>query len=73
MRIKTKIYNKYQTVIPKEIRKQFNIDKNHLVEWNVDEEGKITLSFVENINFDEMAGIFSSKSKKSKKLIKHKK
>jgi len=60
MVITTKIYNKYQTVIPKEIRKKLNITKNHLVEWYLDESGEVKLKFIENLSFEDMAGIFKS-------------
>jgi len=60
MVITTKIYNKFQTVIPKEIREKLNITKDHLVEWYLDEKGEVRLSFVENLSFEDMAGIFSS-------------
>ena len=60
MVITTKIYNKFQTVIPKEIRKKLDITKDHLVEWYLDETGEIKVKFVENLSFEDMAGIFSS-------------
>ena len=60
MVITTKIYNKYQTVIPKEIRKKLNITKDHLVEWYLDENGEVKLKFIENLSFEDMAGIFKS-------------
>ncbi|WP_169805447.1 AbrB/MazE/SpoVT family DNA-binding domain-containing protein [Methanobrevibacter cuticularis] len=60
MVITTKIYNKFQTVIPKEIRKKLNITEDHLVEWYLDERGEVKLKFIENLNFEDMAGIFKS-------------
>lgn len=60
MVLTTKIYNKFQTVIPKEIREKLNITENHLVEWYLDEKGEVKLNFVENLSFDDMAGIFKS-------------
>jgi len=60
MVLTTKIYNKFQTVIPKEIRKELNITKNHLVEWHLDESGEVKLKFIENLSFEDMAGIFKS-------------
>jgi len=60
MTVMTKIYNKYQTVIPKEIRERFNITKEHLIEWNIDENGSLNLTFIKNLDFEDMAGIFKS-------------
>ncbi|MDR0911758.1 MAG: AbrB/MazE/SpoVT family DNA-binding domain-containing protein [Methanobrevibacter sp.] len=56
----TKIYNKYQTVIPKEIRQRFGVTENYSVEWDVDENNEIKVRFVENLSFEDMAGIFKS-------------
>ena len=60
MVITTKIYNKFQTVIPKEIRKKLGLTEKHLVQWKLDENGEIRLNFIENISFEDMAGIFKS-------------
>ena len=60
MAVMTKIYNKFQTVIPKEIREKLGITENHLVEWYLDEGGEVRLNFIENLSFEDMAGIFKS-------------
>ena len=60
MALTTKIYNKFQTVIPKEIREKLGITENHLVEWYLDELGEVKLKFIENLSFEDMAGIFKS-------------
>ena len=41
----TKIYKNFQTAIPKEIRKRFDIDKNTVVEWFVNEKGETEVKF----------------------------
>jgi len=60
MVLTTKIYNKFQTVIPKEIREKLGITEDHIVEWYLDETGEVKLKFIENLSFEDMAGIFSS-------------
>ena len=60
MVLTTKIYNKFQTVIPKEIREKLKITEDHLVEWYLDEKGEVKLKFIENLSFEDMAGIFTS-------------
>ena len=59
MVLTTKIYNKFQTVIPKEIREKLSITEDHLVEWYLD-EGEVKLKFIENLSFDDMAGVFKT-------------
>ena len=41
----TKIYPNNQTVIPSKIRKKFNITKDTLVEWNLNQENMVILTF----------------------------
>lgn len=41
----TKIYPNNQTVIPAIIRKEFNITKDTLVEWNVNSDNMVILTF----------------------------
>ena len=53
----TKIYGNYQTAIPKELRKKFNIDKNTIIEWGVDESGKPIVNFRQKITLDDVAGM----------------
>ena len=40
MEVTTKIYDKFQTVIPSEIRKHYNLDKNYIIKWSINESGK---------------------------------
>jgi AbrB family looped-hinge helix DNA binding protein len=71
MTVTTKIYNKFQTVIPKEIREKLGITEDHLVEWYIDENGEVKLKFIQSLSFDQMAGIFkTSKPTDSVKLKK---
>ncbi|KZX11483.1 AbrB/MazE/SpoVT family DNA-binding domain-containing protein [Methanobrevibacter filiformis] len=59
----TKIYDKFQTVIPIEVRKKFNIDgKGYFIEWNINKEGKVELDFVKKLSFEEMVGRYKAKT-----------
>lgn len=37
----TSIYDKFQTVIPAEIRNEFNLDKSYKIEWKINDDGKV--------------------------------
>ena len=53
----TKVYNNYQTAIPKEIRKKFNIDHDTIIEWGIDDEGEPIISFRKKVTVDDIIGI----------------
>jgi len=58
----TKIYDKFQTIIPIEVRKKCNIDKkDFFIEWNINEKGKIELEFIKKLNFEDMIGRYETK------------
>lgn len=57
----TSIYDKFQTVIPSEIRKEFNLDKSYKIEWRINEKGKVELEFVKELTLDEMVGRYTAK------------
>lgn len=52
----SKVYKNNQILIPSEIRKKFNIKKDDIAEWVVDDEGNISLKFRKKITFDDMRG-----------------
>ncbi|OEC89011.1 MULTISPECIES: hypothetical protein [Methanosphaera] len=54
----SKIYGNFQTSIPKEIRKQCNIDKDYIIEWDITEEGKPEINFRKKRNFKNLVGAF---------------
>ncbi|MBQ6511879.1 type II toxin-antitoxin system PrlF family antitoxin [Methanobrevibacter sp.] len=56
----TSIYDKFQTVIPAEIRKEFNLDKSYKIEWNINENGKVELEFIKELSLDDMVGRYSA-------------
>jgi bifunctional DNA-binding transcriptional regulator/antitoxin component of YhaV-PrlF toxin-antitoxin module len=57
MMITTKLYSRYQTVIPLEIRKKLQIDPNSLVNWVINENGKVELSFEKKISEKDLVGL----------------
>ena len=59
----TSIYDKFQTVIPAEIRKEFNLDKSYKIEWNINENGKVELEFIKELSLDAMVGRYSASEK----------
>ena len=54
----SKIYGNYQTSIPKEFRKMFNVDKDSVLEWGVNDKGEPTISFRKKRNSKELVGAF---------------
>ncbi|MDR2623006.1 MAG: AbrB/MazE/SpoVT family DNA-binding domain-containing protein [Methanobrevibacter sp.] len=58
----TKIYDKFQTVIPVEVRKKYDIDgRDYFIEWNINDKGKIELDFVKKLSFEDMVGRYKAK------------
>ena len=57
----TKIYDKYQTVIPSEIRNKFNLDKSYKIQWKIIDEGKVELEFIKELSLDDMVGRYSAR------------
>ena len=56
----TSIYDKFQTVIPSEIRKEFNLDKSYKIEWRIKNDGKVELEFIKELSLDEMVGRYTA-------------
>ena len=52
----TKIYKNNQTAIPSKIRKECNVGPDDVVEWILDDDGKITLNFRKKVTFKQMRG-----------------
>lgn len=55
----SKIYGNYQTSVPKEFRKLFDVDKDSVLEWGVDDDGKPTINFRKKRDFKDIIGAFS--------------
>ena len=56
----THIYDKFQTVIPAEVRNEFNLDKSYKIEWHIKEDGKVELEFIKELALDEMVGRYTA-------------
>lgn len=56
----TSIYDKFQTVIPAEIRNEFNLDKSYKIEWRIKDNGKVELQFIKELTLNEMIGRYTA-------------
>lgn len=59
----SKIQSNYQTTIPKEIRKNYDIDNDTVVEWTINENGNPEINFRKKRNFKDLVGAFKSDEK----------
>ena len=50
-------------VIPKEIRKKNNIDKETVLEWSIDKEGNTIVNFRKRRDIRNLIGAFSTEEK----------
>ena len=66
----TSIYDKIQTVIPSEIRKEFNLDKSYKIEWRINNDGKVELEFIKELSLDEMVGRYTASEPIDSVLLK---
>ncbi|KZX12267.1 AbrB/MazE/SpoVT family DNA-binding domain-containing protein [Methanobrevibacter curvatus] len=57
----TKVYDKYQTVIPKEVRNKLDIKKDDTIEWILLENNEVKLNFRKKTNFKDIIGIIETK------------
>ncbi|MBQ2636316.1 MAG: type II toxin-antitoxin system PrlF family antitoxin [Methanobrevibacter sp.] len=67
----TKIYDRFQTVIPSEIRKKLNLNKNDIIQWKINENGKVELEFFKSLSLDEMIGRYSAFEPINSVQLKH--
>ena len=56
----SKIQSNYQTTIPKEIRKNYEIDNDTVVEWAINEKGNPEINFRKKRSFKNLGGAFKS-------------
>ena len=56
----SKIQSNYQTTIPKEIRKNYDIDDDTIVEWSINNNGNPEINFRKKRNFKYLVGAFKS-------------
>ena len=59
----SKIQSNYKTTIPKEIRKNYDIDNDTVVEWAINENGNPEINFRKKRNFKDLVGAFKSDEK----------
>jgi len=57
----TKLYNKYQTVVPSEIRKRLNVEEDDILEWDVTEDGCAKIMFRKKMTDEDIIGIIDGK------------
>ena len=55
----SKVQINYQTTIPKEIRKNFQVDNNTVIEWSINEKGKPELNFRRKRKLKELKGLIT--------------
>ena len=56
----SKIQSNYQTTIPKEIRKNYDIDNDTVVEWAINEKGNPEINFRKKRRFKDLVGAFKT-------------
>lgn len=59
----SKIQSNYQTTIPKEIRKNYDIDNDTVVEWAINEKGNPEINFRKKRSFKNLVGAFKTEEK----------
>ena len=52
-----------RVVVPKEIRKNYDIDNDTVVEWAINENGNPEINFRKKRNFKDLVGAFKSDEK----------
>ena len=56
----TKIYKNFQTSIPKEVRETFGVNKDTIVEWGIDENGKPEVNFRKKVKAEDIIGLIKT-------------
>lgn len=51
------IYKNYQTVIPKNVRKEFNVTEDTVVEWIKNEKGELNIKFRKKVTLNDVVGM----------------
>lgn len=72
MQLTTEISDKFQTVIPSEIRKHYNLSKDHIIKWSINESGKTELDFIKIMPIEDMIGRYRAKRPIDSVELKHK-
>ncbi len=66
----TKVYNNYQTAIPKEMREKFNIDKETIIEWGINDDGTPRNNFRKKVTVNDVLGMIEDDSTDSSVELK---
>ena len=53
----SKVEINYETTIPKELSKNFQVDNNTVIEWSINEKGKPELNFRRKRKLKELKGL----------------
>ncbi|MCL2156645.1 MAG: type II toxin-antitoxin system PrlF family antitoxin [Methanobrevibacter sp.] len=64
----TNIFGKNQTTIPKEVRKRLGLEKNMIIEWDVNENNEAILKFRRKYTEEECDSFFDKLDKISEKM-----
>jgi len=64
----TNIFGKNQTTIPKEVRKRLGLEKNMIIEWDVNENNEAVLKFRKKYTEEECDSFFDRLDKISKEM-----
>lgn len=61
---KTKMYEKFQTVVPKKIREKMGITQEHtIIEWNINDKNEVVLTFKKKKSIDDLIGKYATREK----------
>lgn len=58
----SKIYKNYQTVIPKEVRKEFNVNDDTIIEWTKTDDDELKITFRKKVTLKDVAGMIKKKT-----------
>ncbi len=53
----SKMYKNFQTVIPKEVRKEYNITDNTIIEWIKKDNNELKVNFRKKVTLEDVAGM----------------
>ena len=66
----SKIQSNYQITIPKEVRNNYDIGSDTVVEWVINDNGNIELNFRKKRSFKDLVGAFKTEEKTNAVILK---
>jgi bifunctional DNA-binding transcriptional regulator/antitoxin component of YhaV-PrlF toxin-antitoxin module len=66
----TNIFGKNQTTIPKEVRERLGLEKNMIIEWDVNEKNEAILKFKRKYTKEECESFFAKLDEANKRMDK---